>query len=138
LPEEPVVDRSFVKGGKTINLFKLTKICGTCIAKDKAKSTVTLLTPEGVVTVKFNKQYFAMYDKQISERNTDGTKSVKEKSWFNRGAMILVQGMRSGDQFMAKRYSSTPGHTLYRIESIDKDMALVLRHERYQGETINE
>ena len=37
LPEEPVVDRSFVKGGKTINLFKLTKICGTCIAKDKNK-----------------------------------------------------------------------------------------------------
>jgi DNA polymerase-3 subunit alpha len=41
MPEEPVIDRTFEKGGKTINLFKLYKICGTCIAKDKAKSTVT-------------------------------------------------------------------------------------------------
>ena len=138
LPEEPVVDRSFVKSGKTINLFKLTKICGTCIAKDKAKSTVTLLTPEGVVTVKFNKQYFAMFDKQISEKNPDGTKTVKEKSWFNRGSMILVQGMRSGDQFFGKKYASTGGHTLYRIDGIDEDGALILRHERYQGEAEDE
>lgn len=138
LPEEPVVDRSFVKGDKTINLFKLTKICGTCIAKDKAKSTVTLLTPEGVVNVKFNKQYFAMFDKQISEKNPDGTKTVKEKSWFNRGSMILVQGMRSGDQFMAKKYASSGGHTLYRIDGIDEDGALILRHERYQGEIVDE
>ena len=138
LPEDPVIDRSFVKGGKTINLFKLTKICGTCIAKDKAKSTAIILTPEGVVNVKFSKQYFAMFDKQISEKNPDGTKSVKEKSWFNRGSMVLVQGMRSGDQFMAKRYASSGGHTLYRIDGIDSDGALILRHERYQGDTENE
>ena len=135
LPEEPVVDRSFVKGGKTINLFKLTKICGTCIAKDKNKSTVTLLTPEGVVTVKFRKDYFSMFDKQISEKNPDGTKSVKEKSWFNRGNMIMVQGFRSGDNFVPKKYATSGGHQLYRIDSIDKQGNLVLRNERYQGGT---
>ena len=133
LPEEPVVDRSFVKGGKTINLFKLTKICGTCIAKDKNKSTVTLLTPEGVVTVKFNKSYFSMFDKQISEKNPDGTKTIKEKSWFNRGNMIMVQGFRSGDNFVPKKYASSGGHQLYRIDSIDKQGNLMLRNERYQG-----
>lgn len=133
LPEEPVVDRSFVKGGKTINLFKLTKICGTCIAKDKNKSTVTLLTPEGVVTVKFRKDYFSMFDKQISEKNPDGTKSVKEKSWFNRGNMIMVQGFRSGDNFVPKRYATSGGHQLYRIDAIDKQGDLMLRNERYQG-----
>ena len=138
LPENPVVDRSFQKGGKTINLFKLTKVCGTCIAKDKAKATVTLLTPEGVVNIKFRKEYFSMFDKQISEKNPDGTKTVKEKSWFNRGSMILVQGMRSGDQFMAKKYNSSGGHTLYRIDAIDEEGALVLRHERYQGEAEDE
>jgi DNA polymerase-3 subunit alpha len=63
LPEDPIVDRSFVKGGKTINLFKLTKIAGTCIAKDKAKATVALLTPTGLVNVKFRKEYFSMFDK---------------------------------------------------------------------------
>ena len=135
LPEEPVVDRSFVKGGKTINLFKLTKICGTCIAKDKNKSTVTLLTPEGVVTVKFRKDYFSMFDKQISEKNPDGTKTVKEKSWFNRGNMIMVQGFRSGDNFVPKKYATSGGHQLYRIDSIDKQGDLMLRNERYQGGT---
>jgi DNA polymerase-3 subunit alpha len=79
-----------------------------------------------------------MFDKQISEKNPDGTKSVKEKSWFNRGSMVLVQGMRSGDQFMAKKYASSGGHTLYRIDGIDEDGALILRHERYQGEIENE
>jgi DNA polymerase-3 subunit alpha len=90
LPEDPVIDRSFYKAGKTINIFKLTKLCGTCIAKDKNKGLVTLLTPTGVVTVKFRKEYFAMFDKQISERQADGTKRVIEKSWFNRGQMIVV------------------------------------------------
>lgn len=133
LPEEPVVDRSFVKGGKTINIFKLTKLCGTCIAKDKNKGLVTLLTPSGVVTVKFRKEYFAMFDKQISERQPDGTKKVIEKSWFNRGQKIVVQGMRSGDAFVAKKYSSSAGHTLYKITEVFPNGEIALQTERYQG-----
>ena len=135
LPEEPVVDRSFAKGGKTINLFKLTKICGTCIAKNKDKGYVTLLTPEGVVTVKFRKEYFSMFDKQISEKNPDGTKTVKEKSWFKRGSMIIVQGMRSGDNFISKKYASNgASHQLYKIKSIDEKGEIVLQTERYKGD----
>ena len=135
LPEEPVVDRSFTKGGKTINLFKLTKICGTCIAKNKDKGYVTLLTPEGVVTVKFRKEYFSMFDKQISEKNPDGTKTIKEKSWFKRGSMIIVQGMRSGDNFISKKYASNgASHQLYKIKSIDEKGEIVLQTERYKGD----
>ena len=51
-----------------------------------------------------------MFDKQISERQLDGTKKVKEKSWFNRGNMIVVTGIRSGDDFISKKYASTGGH----------------------------
>jgi DNA polymerase-3 subunit alpha len=132
LPEEPVIERSFTKGGKTINMFKLIKICGTCIAKDKNKGHVILLTCDGVVTVKFRKEYFAMFDKQLSVKNPDGTKTVVEKSWFNRGNMIVVQGMRSGDNFIAKKYASSGGHQLYRISSIDENGDLSLQTERYQ------
>ena len=129
-----MVDRSFVKGGKTINIFKLTKLCGTCIAKDKNKGLVTLLTPSGVVTVKFRKEYFAMFDKQISERQPDGTKKVIEKSWFNRGQKIVVQGMRSGDAFVSKKYASGgSGHQLYKITEVFKDGTIALQTERYQG-----
>ena len=134
LPEDPIVDRTFTKGGKTINIFKLNRICGTCIAKNKAKSTVTLLTTDGVVNVKFRKEYFSLFDKQISVRGADGVKHVVEKSWFNRGSMIVVTGIRSGDDFISKKYASTGGHQLYKIDEIREDGSLVLRDGRYQGE----
>lgn len=134
LPEEPIVDRSFTKGGKTINLFKLYKICGTCIAKNKNKSTVSLLTPEGVVNVKFTRGHFALFDKQISARNSEGVKKVLEKSWFNRGSKILLQGFRQGDNFIVKSYANSPGHSLYKIIDIDKNGELVLTSKRIEGD----
>lgn len=134
----PIVDYTFQKGGRDINIFKLYHICGTCIAKNKVKSTVTLLTTSGVVNVKIRKEMFAMYDKQISERQSDGTKKVMEKSWFNRGNMIVVTGIRSGDDFIAKKYASTGGHTLYRIAGINSDGSLILQDQRYQGVTEDE
>ena len=134
LPESPVVESTFMRGGKEINIFKLSKICGTCIAKNKTKSSVSLLTVDGVVNVKFRKEYFALFDKQISARGADGVKHVVEKSWFNRGSMIVVMGIRSGDDFVSKKYASTGGHQLYKIDSIDEWGDLTLRDSRYQGE----
>ena len=132
LPQQPIVEREFEKNGKIIKLFKLEKICGTCIAKNKTKSTVTLLTTTGVVNVKFRKEYFSLFDKQISERQADGTKKVKERSWFNRGNMIIVMGIRQGDDFIVKKYSSSSGHQLYRIDEVTKDGELILQSERYK------
>jgi len=133
LPEEPRIERSFTKAGKTINIYYLSKICGTCIAKNKNKSMVTILTPTGVVNIKFRKEHFALYDKQISQKQPDGTKKIIEKSWFNRGNMIVVQGIRSGDDFIPKKYASTIGHQLYHIDEIKPNGDLLLRSERYQG-----
>lgn len=138
LPEEPVVERKFVKANKEINIFKLYKICGTCIAKNKTKSTISLLTTSGVVNVKFRKEYFSLFDKQISEKGEDGVKHVVEKSWFNRGSMIVVTGIRSGDDFISKKYASTNGHQLYKIDKIYNDGSLTLRNERAKGEMIEE
>ena len=136
LPEDPIVEKTFpTKNGGQGKLFKLFKICGTCIAKNKVKSTVTLLTTDGVVEVKFRKEYFSLFDKQISERDSDGTKHVVEKSWFNRGSMIIVQGYRSGDNFIPKKYATTGGHQLYKIEEVKSNGDLILRDSRYQGTT---
>lgn len=125
LPEQPVVTKVFARG----KLFQLTKICGTCIDKNKQKGLVTLLTPEGVVTVRFGKEYFSMFDKRISE---DG--HIVEDSWFTRGSMIVVQGMRSEQQFIAKKYASTGGHQLYKIKKVFDDGTLELQTERYKGD----
>ena len=133
LDTEPEVERTYTtKTGHKGNIFKLSKIAGTCIAKDKMRSTVSLLTVNGVVDVKFRKEYFSLFDKQISERMPDGTKHVVEKSWFNRGQMIIVQGFRSEDNFIPRKYGSQ-GHQLYRITNIDKDNNLMIQTERYNG-----
>ena len=48
--------------------------------------------------------------------------------------MIVVMGIRSGDDFISKKYASSSGHQLYKIDAINEDGSLVLRNERYQGE----
>ena len=138
IPDEPVVDRSFEKNGRTINIFKLYKICGTCIAKNKDRSTVSLLTPDGVIEVKFRKEYFTLFDKQISQKDADGIKHVVEKSWFNKGSMIIVQGIKLNDVFVPKKYNSSQGHQLYKIDSIDEDGDIVIRNERAKGDIEDE
>ena len=134
LSKEPIVEKTFEKGGKTINLYKLDRIAGTCISKNKNKSMVTLLTTTGVVNVKFRKEYFSLFDKRISEKQPDGKKKTIEESWFNRGEMIIVNGMRSGDDFIVKKYSSTVGHQLMKITSIDEEGRITITSERYGTE----
>ena len=80
-----------------------------------------------------SREYFAMFDKQISEVGADGKKHVCEKSWFNRGSMVVFQGMRSGDQFVTKKYASSGGHQLYKITEVFPNGEIALQTERYQG-----
>ena len=134
LSEEPEIEKYYRRGGADIPLYRLHRICGTCIAKNKTKGSVSLLTPDGVVNVKFRNEYFNLFDKQISARGNDGVKHVIERSWFNRGSMIMVTGIRRGDDFIAKKYASTPGHQLYKIEQVLQDGALKLKTERATGE----
>ena len=130
LPTEPVVDRYFKKDGRDIPLMKLTRIAGTCIDKDKTKSTVTLLTTTGVITVKMPAEVFARYNRQIKEDS-----KIVEPSWFARGNMIVVNGFRTGEQFMAKKYASTVGHMIYKIDDISLGK-LIMRSNRWGEEVI--
>lgn len=135
LPEEPI-PKSFYRG--TIPLYNLTYICGTVIAKDKPKSSISFLTTEGVVHIRFRKEYFALFDKQISQRGEDGKKKVLEKSWFNRGSMLMISGIRRGDDFVPKKYSSSVGHAMYKITEVKDNGDLVLQYERAKGESEEE
>ena len=134
LPEQPIPIKSFKKGEHIIEMYNLVKIAGTCIAKNKDKGIVTILTTTGVVNVRLRKEQFAFYDKQISEINSKGEKKILEKSWFSRGNLIIVQGIRRGNEFVAKKYKSTPGHTIYKINNINDDGTLMLSFDRLKGE----
>ena len=134
LPEEPEVDYTFKRGKSIIPIYKLNRICGTVIAKDKNKSIVYLLTTDGVVNVKFRKEYFALFDKRISQKQPDGKKKIMENSWFSRGSMIIVQGIRRGDDFIPKKYAKTPTHQLYKIINLTDNNEIEITSTRVKGD----
>ena len=129
LSYEPEVDYFFKRAGRDIPIFKLYKIAGTIISKNNTKASVAILTTDGVVNVKFTKEYYAMYNRQISEVQADGSKKVLEKGWFSRGTKIMVTGYRREDTFVAKTYKATSTHQLYRIMDVE-GRNITLEHER--------
>lgn len=130
LPEEPVVEKYLEFGKKKIPIFTTYLIAGTMIGKDKIKSTISLLTTDGVVYVKFRPEQFAYYDKQLSQQQSDGKKKIMERSWFTRGKKVLLTGFRRGSEFVPKTYKHTATETLYLIDEITEDGELILRRER--------
>lgn len=131
MSEEPEIASHYFYMGKEKPRFVLHRICGTVIDKDKNYNTVTLLTPDGVVTVRFFKGQFGFYDREISEVDANGEKHKIEKSWFKRGTNLLITGFRSGEQFIPRKYSnSIYKHTVQLIKGIDNDGILSLQSER--------
>ena len=108
LPEQPMVDKVWTtKDGKEIPIFKLFRVCGTVIDKNKTKNIVTLLTDSGVVNLKIYRAQFSKYDKQISVKDpVTGKKTIVERSWFKRGNKLMVAGIRRGDDFVPKVYKN--------------------------------
>ena len=128
LSEQAEVERVIPIKGKQVPIFRLHRIAGTVLDRDKAKKTVQLLTPTGVVSVKIYGAFEA-YDKQISVKGPDGKKHVIEKSMFTRGNKIIVTGIRQEESFVAKVYKATPWHRVEQITGIENGR-LVIKTER--------
>lgn len=131
LPKTPMVAEQTEK----YTLYKLNRIWGTVLDKNKNRHSITLLTPTGVVNVKFYAGSFAHYDKRISKVLPDGKKKeVLEESWFQRGAMLLITGIRRDDVFFPKSYKrSIFSHSVCRINAITTE-GLDLQTERTNQE----
>ena len=127
---EPIVEHLW---RDKVPIYKLFRIAGTVISKDDARHSISLLTTDGVVPVKFNRDMYAMYKRQLSEVQIDGTKKVIEKGWFTRGTMLIINGFRRDDMFVAKKYASTQGHTIYKITEIDEKGNIKIENERGQN-----
>ena len=114
LPENPVVNYEFRSKdtGQKIPLFKIVRIAGTVLDKDKNNTH---------------------YDRQISEKRPDGTKKVVEKSWLGRGNKIIVTGIRRDSDFIAKKYKNTPHHLVELITSIDENGYIKTKLEREEA-----
>ena len=129
LPKVPEVDYYFKRGGAQIPIFKTSKIIGTVLSKNDTRHSIDLLTTTGVVNVKFTKDHYAMYNRQLSEVGEDGTKHVVESGWFKRGVKLMLTGFRRDDQFVVKTYSHTPTHSIYKITEVNGS-EIEIEHER--------
>lgn len=134
LNEEPEVDTVWTtKDGKEIPIFKLNRICGTVIDKNKTKNIVMLLTDSGVVAVKIYRAQFSKYDKQISIKDEQtGKKTIVERSWFKRGNKLMIVGIRRGDNFVPKIYKNSKqfDYPIELIVDIDNDGLVTVAGER--------
>ena len=106
---------------------------GTVIAKDDAHSSISVLTVDsGVVTVKMNRDYFAMYNRRISKVQSDGSKKIIEQGWFQKGTLIVLNGIRRGDSFFLKSYKSAKNksHQLYKITKVYPNGRIDMTNQR--------
>lgn len=136
LPTIPPTDYVFKRGDKEIKIPKTYRIMGTVVGRNNTKGQVDILTTDsGVVTVKFALDYFAKYNRRVSE-NVNGENKVMEQGWFQKGALIVVNGYRNGDMFRAKKYNKTNSHQLYKITKVNKDGTIEMTNSRY-GENVD-
>lgn len=132
LNEEPVIVGYNKWKDHQTPKFKLSRIVGTVLDRNTTKHLVTVLTPQGVVAVKFQQGQFAFYDKTISRMDEEtGKKVTVEEGWFKRGSLVMITGYRKGNVFRPKKYKdSIYQHTVQKIKSIDKDGVLTLISDR--------
>ena len=104
LPEQPVVlGTKMGRNGTEYPVFQLTNICGTVTNADNNKHIVTILTNFGeVVDIKFYKEQYNDYNKTISQVDANGKKTVQDKSWFDRGNLLIVSGYRRENSFVPR------------------------------------
>lgn len=133
MPETAEVVNTIPIKGRDIPIYRITRIAGTVIDKNKNKNTVTILTTTGVVDVKIYANQFSIFDKQISVMGANGHKKVIEKSWFSRGNKIIFTGIRRENNFIPKKYKSTPYHLVELITNIDDKGLLTTLTERAEA-----
>ena len=103
LIQEDAQDGMFIIKGKQIPKMKLYTIAGTVIDSNTTKSTVTLQTQDGVVTLKIFKSLYSIFDKVVY--SSDGV--VIQPGFFEKGTNLLVTGIKRGVTFVPKVYKNT-------------------------------
>lgn len=135
MPEEPEVDKVFTKGDMQIKIYKISRIAGTVIAKEKNKGLIYLLTTSGVVTVRMGRELMANYDRKITTIAPDGTKDTVEDSWLTKGNKLVINGYRNGDVFNCKVYKSQGAvHHIYKINEVFDNGEIAIQMERQKDE----
>lgn len=118
LPDNEVIG-VFDIDGKTFPKYRIRHIIGTVLDKDKLKHTVTLSSPEGIITIKVYRSQFSKYDQVLSTVADDGTKNLIQDSFFKKGTHLMVTGIKRGDTFVPKVYKGIEAKPILMFEIED-------------------
>lgn len=120
------------RNGVEVPTYDLVRICGTVINSDNNKHIVTILTNFGkVVDVKFYSGSYIYYNKVISYQDEKGVKHRVEGSWFDRGNLLCLSGVRRELSFLPKTdWSKGYKHSVELITGVLDDGTLLLKEER--------
>lgn len=136
LEPQPREYQTNARTGVEYAVYDTVRIAGTVLNADKAKHIVSLLTVYGVVDVKFYKMAFINYNKQISRFNEKGKKEVVEKSWFARGNMLMVSGIRRDNMFHPRRdFAKGYKTTLQLIQGVTNGELILKSNREKEKET---
>ncbi|MDO5558394.1 MAG: PHP domain-containing protein [Oscillospiraceae bacterium] len=132
IPAAPVILDSREYRGRICYTYELNRICGVCLGVNKAKHVVFLLTPEDdIVTVKFYSGAFVHYNQNIS-RKENGKNVTLEESWFKRGTLLMICGIKRDSMFFAKSYkASLFSHSVMKITQVTNDSEIRVQAERF-------
>lgn len=135
LPDNPVALN--VKPGQGFwgASYPTVTLVGTVSGNNTNKHTVTLITPDGAVTVKFFKKAYVTYSTVYTKKKKSpkDPRIVYDDSWLKRGTKIMVNGFRKENMFYAR--GTRFGKDLQRnpvllIEGIGMGGRLQLRESR--------
>lgn len=120
------------RNGEEYPVYDVKAICGTVINSDNNKHIVTLLTNYGkVVDVKFYAGSYIYYNKVLSVLDEKGVKHRIEGSWFDKGGLLLISGVRRDLSFLPKtNWSKGFKHPVQLITRVNQDGTLELKEDR--------
>jgi DNA polymerase-3 subunit alpha len=138
LPESPVPAKIRQDQGFWGAVYQITTIVGTVSGNNSNKHLVTLITPDGAVTVKMSAKNYAEYSTVYTKKKTNPNdpRIVYDDSWLKRGSEIMVNGFRRDNLFYARGARVDKDWLRYpvlHIEKILSDGRLELRATRQKN-----
>lgn len=114
------------------NKTRPVALVGVVADTNNTRHIVTLLTPDGIVDVKFFASAYAQYNQRISVVDpTTKKKTVVDESWLKRGNRLIIYGVRSENMFRIRRDTSTGyARMIGLIDNIGGDGSLEVRWSR--------
>lgn len=101
-PEPKVIKEVTSRNGRKFSIYENHIIAGTIVAKNNIKSTVSLLTPDGLAIVSLGRQLYAKLGKKEMVGQGKNRHCVSD-SWLERGNKLVVTGYRQQDSFRLRR-----------------------------------